>query len=226
MHGLLFLYKWNIVYLCSVAIAVNHTLFVSSSFGHNTASNFALTKGFRHLDKERSAAVRHGACLCHNSVGKVFVNQEVTLIYFNANYSSCIWLELAYSLSFTVFQLSTILQQYLTEAGLNTVVLPVRVLQHWIKLFKEILKVAVCYIYIYIVLSLHLQPFSTWLLDKGEIVRDACDMVRAMLAADFTPILHGDVVLDTSRGCAIISSDTIAEVRRNVIKLFAVSNCL
>jgi len=36
--------------------------------------------------------------------------------------------------------------------------------------------------------------------------------VTNLLQAGFLPVLHGDCVLDSSKGCAILSGDTIIEV--------------
>ena len=43
-------------------------------------------------------------------------------------------------------------------------------------------------------------------------MKNNCDLLHSMLAQGFYPILNGDLVLDLSKGCGIISSDTIAEV--------------
>lgn len=56
-----------------------------------------------------------------------------------------------------------------------------------------------------------MSPFGGWRTNSGAVTdaADAVRSVRAAVAAGLVPVLHGDVVLDDLRGCAILSGDTI-----------------
>lgn len=41
------------------------------------------------------------------------------------------------------------------------------------------------------------------------------DNLAKLVSAGFVPVLHGDCVLDTDQGCAILSGDKIIEVKYN-----------
>ena len=47
---------------------------------------------------------------------------------------------------------------------------------------------------------------------EGVVTRSAIHPIVQCVAAGFVPVLHGDCVLDTKQGCAILSGDKIIEV--------------
>ena len=49
--------------------------------------------------------------------------------------------------------------------------------------------------------------------DNSEVILDSCDALEAFISKGFIPLLHGDCVLHSSRGCTILSGDTILQVR-------------
>jgi len=61
--------------------------------------------------------------------------------------------------------------------------------------------------------SLTLQPCGVWQTTSGQVTVDGCATVKALLLANLVPVLHGDCVLDTTKGCNILSGDTIITVR-------------
>ena len=60
-----------------------------------------------------------------------------------------------------------------------------------------------------------LQPFNSWITDKKDTTTNVSDMIEVIkrsLDDGFLPVLHGDAVLDRSRGCCILGGDAIMEV--------------
>jgi isopentenyl phosphate kinase len=63
-----------------------------------------------------------------------------------------------------------------------------------------------------------MSPFGGWV-TRGGVVNAAARAhsaaavraVRAAVAAGLVPVIHGDVVLDDARGCAILSGDTVTQ---------------
>jgi len=53
------------------------------------------------------------------------------------------------------------------------------------------------------------HPFGSFLLDKGRISKMFSAHISVMLDRGMVPVLHGDVVMDTTRGAAILSGDQI-----------------
>jgi isopentenyl phosphate kinase len=54
-----------------------------------------------------------------------------------------------------------------------------------------------------------LHPGSIITADKGRITRMGVGALRRLLNLGFTPVLHGDLVLDLTRGFSIVSGDQI-----------------
>ena len=59
------------------------------------------------------------------------------------------------------------------------------------------------------VISIPVHPASFVVQDDWKIVKFDTDVIEGLLANGITPLLYGDVVLDLSRGCSIISGDDI-----------------
>jgi isopentenyl phosphate kinase len=57
-----------------------------------------------------------------------------------------------------------------------------------------------------------LHPMSFATLDKGEVKKILLDPIRNSLGAGLIPLLHGDLVLDESRGIGVLSGDRIASL--------------
>ncbi|KAI0213009.1 Isopentenyl phosphate kinase [Lamellibrachia satsuma] len=57
-----------------------------------------------------------------------------------------------------------------------------------------------------------LSPCGGWVTHNGEVIADGCQSVKALLQANFVPVLHGDCVLDTAKGCHILSGDIIIKI--------------
>lgn len=53
------------------------------------------------------------------------------------------------------------------------------------------------------------QPFNCFMLENGRIKEMFLDPVLEMLNRKLVPVLHGDVVMDTIRGGAVLSGDRI-----------------
>ncbi|KAK2189914.1 hypothetical protein NP493_94g04007 [Ridgeia piscesae] len=53
------------------------------------------------------------------------------------------------------------------------------------------------------------SPCGVWQTTSGQVTVDGCATVKALLLANLVPVLHGDCVLDTTKGCNILSGDTI-----------------
>ncbi|XP_044184465.1 isopentenyl phosphate kinase-like isoform X1 [Acropora millepora] len=56
-----------------------------------------------------------------------------------------------------------------------------------------------------------ISPCGSWMTTEGVVTRSAIHPIVQCVAAGFVPILHGDCVLDTKQGCAILSGDKIIE---------------
>ncbi|XP_068674230.1 uncharacterized protein [Montipora foliosa] len=56
-----------------------------------------------------------------------------------------------------------------------------------------------------------ISPCGSWLTGGGVVTRSAVQPLVELIAEGFVPILHGDCVLDSEQGCAILSGDKIIE---------------
>lgn len=54
-----------------------------------------------------------------------------------------------------------------------------------------------------------LHPFGSALLDCGRISEMLITHIHVMLEREMVPVLHGDVVMDTTRGAAVLSGDQV-----------------
>jgi isopentenyl phosphate kinase len=53
------------------------------------------------------------------------------------------------------------------------------------------------------------QPFHVAVADNGRLVAFECRHLETMLALGMVPVIHGDVVMDLSRGACIVSGDQL-----------------
>ena len=54
-----------------------------------------------------------------------------------------------------------------------------------------------------------IHPLHTGIADKGRLVGFECRHLETMLALGMVPVIHGDVVMDLSRGACIVSGDQL-----------------
>lgn len=58
------------------------------------------------------------------------------------------------------------------------------------------------------------QPCGNWKTkDNTEVTSNSCEILEELVLNGFIPLIHGDCVLDSVRGCTILSGDTIIEVK-------------
>lgn len=57
------------------------------------------------------------------------------------------------------------------------------------------------------------QACGNWETNDGTVVKYSLDSVKNLIQNGFVPVLHGDCVLDHAKGCAILSGDTIIQVK-------------
>ncbi len=55
-----------------------------------------------------------------------------------------------------------------------------------------------------------IHPFHTAVADKGRLLSFECRHLEKMLMLGMVPVIHGDVVMDLSRGACIVSGDQLA----------------
>jgi isopentenyl phosphate kinase len=53
------------------------------------------------------------------------------------------------------------------------------------------------------------HPFNSFMLENGRIKKMFIDPIQEMLDRKLVPVLHGDVVMDKTRGGAVLSGDRI-----------------
>jgi isopentenyl phosphate kinase len=53
------------------------------------------------------------------------------------------------------------------------------------------------------------HPFNSFMLENGRIKEMFIDPIQEMLDRQLVPVLHGDVVMDKTRGAAVLSGDQI-----------------
>jgi isopentenyl phosphate kinase len=56
------------------------------------------------------------------------------------------------------------------------------------------------------------QPLSACVADGGRLVSCECRHLECMLGLGIVPVLHGDMVMDCSRGASVISGDQLVRV--------------
>ena len=66
--------------------------------------------------------------------------------------------------------------------------------------------------------SLPVHPLSSCLLDNGKLVDFQLGQIKAMLEKDIVPVLHGDVVMDITRGASVLSGDRIVHYLALLLK--------
>ncbi|XP_069110484.1 uncharacterized protein [Argopecten irradians] len=57
--------------------------------------------------------------------------------------------------------------------------------------------------------AIGMSAIGVWVADNGEIFRHGVNGILELLDNGFVPVLHGDCVLDASKGCGILSGDVI-----------------
>ncbi|XP_021371396.1 uncharacterized protein LOC110461970 isoform X2 [Mizuhopecten yessoensis] len=57
--------------------------------------------------------------------------------------------------------------------------------------------------------AIGLPAAGSWLMDNGQVSRHGVTSIVELLDSCFVPVLHGDCVLDSSKGCIILSGDVI-----------------
>ncbi|XP_071831901.1 uncharacterized protein [Apostichopus japonicus] len=61
--------------------------------------------------------------------------------------------------------------------------------------------------------AVSVSPCSGWRTeDKSKVTSSDLETITGLLENGFLPVLHGDCVLDQTRGCTILSGDTVIEV--------------
>jgi isopentenyl phosphate kinase len=69
------------------------------------------------------------------------------------------------------------------------------------------------------VAAIGVHPFHTAVADNGRLVAFECRHLEKMLMLKMVPVIHGDVVMDLSRGACIVSGDQLVRylaVRLNI----------
>ncbi len=66
--------------------------------------------------------------------------------------------------------------------------------------------------------ALPVHPLSSCLLNDGKIVGFEVEQIKLMLEKRIVPVLHGDVVMDRTKGAAILSGDRIVPYLAYVLK--------
>ncbi|GAM23628.1 hypothetical protein SAMD00019534_068030 [Acytostelium subglobosum LB1] len=59
--------------------------------------------------------------------------------------------------------------------------------------------------------AMPVSPFDSWLTDNNQVIQHNASMITTMLGMGLMPILHGDVCLDKTKGCTILSGDIIIQ---------------
>lgn len=59
------------------------------------------------------------------------------------------------------------------------------------------------------VAAIGVHPFHVAVADNGRLLAFECRHVKKMLALGMVPVIHGDVVMDLSRGACIVSGDQL-----------------
>jgi isopentenyl phosphate kinase len=59
------------------------------------------------------------------------------------------------------------------------------------------------------VAAVGVHPLHTGIADNGRLVGFECRQLETMLALGMVPVIHGDVVMDLSRGACIVSGDQL-----------------
>ncbi|MFA6226228.1 MAG: isopentenyl phosphate kinase [Methanoregula sp.] len=59
------------------------------------------------------------------------------------------------------------------------------------------------------VAAIGVHPFHTAIADKGRLVSFECRHLATMLDLGMVPVIHGDVVMDLSKGACIVSGDQL-----------------
>jgi isopentenyl phosphate kinase len=59
------------------------------------------------------------------------------------------------------------------------------------------------------VAAIGVHPFHTGIADNGRLIGFECRHLETMLAMGMVPVIHGDVVMDLSRGACIVSGDQL-----------------
>lgn len=54
-----------------------------------------------------------------------------------------------------------------------------------------------------------LQPAAGWMLNNGKIQANNLEIIKKMLELKITPVLYGDILMDTKKGFGILSGDRI-----------------
>lgn len=57
--------------------------------------------------------------------------------------------------------------------------------------------------------SLPVHPLNSCISENGKLIHFQLEQIRAMLENGMMPVLHGDVVMDVTRGASILSGDRI-----------------
>lgn len=57
--------------------------------------------------------------------------------------------------------------------------------------------------------SLPVHPLNSCLLENGKLVYFQLEQIKVMLERDIVPVLHGDVVMDRTKGAGVLSGDRI-----------------
>ena len=57
-----------------------------------------------------------------------------------------------------------------------------------------------------------IHPLSAFIADKGRLLSGEFNQLECMLGLGIVPVLHGDMVMDMTRGACVISGDQLVRV--------------
>lgn len=64
-----------------------------------------------------------------------------------------------------------------------------------------------------------IPAFGSWSTDNREVIQHNTDTIMEVLNNGLVPVLHGDCVLDQSKGCVILSGDTIIQTLSRILEI-------
>ena len=67
--------------------------------------------------------------------------------------------------------------------------------------------------------AIGVHPLHVGVADKGRLVAFECRHLETMLALGMVPVIHGDVVMDLSRGACIVSGDQLVRYLAAALKI-------
>jgi len=62
------------------------------------------------------------------------------------------------------------------------------------------------------VIKLFFQELGSWSTHDATVTKHNVEEIKHLLQNGFVPVLHGDCVLDTHKGCNVLSGDDVIKV--------------